>query len=204
VEGDLRQKIATIAYLRKNIESAESALCAAKSEREQLSQEERNLARKSNQLELMAADRSLAFDRLGWDAIRAAVNRLSKWIPNFQPMPDWSKPVVFEGADASILERRHRQNVVYFTEISDWWRTIESGIQARVGAFQEEDRRRNADQQNEFNGADQLRRIGSEVLKLGAAENKQRDEAAIYQGRSAELLESIVGLDQRLQALGSR
>jgi DNA repair protein SbcC/Rad50 len=202
VEGDLRQKIATIAYLRKNIESAESALCAAKSEREQLSQEERNLARKSSQLELMAVDLSLAFDRLGWDAIRAAVNRLSKWIPNFQPMPDWSKPIVFEGADASILERRHRQNVVYFTEINDWWRTIENGIQARVGAFQEEDRRRNADQQNEFNGADQLRRVGSEVLKLGTAENKQRDEAAIYEGRSAELLESIVGLDQRLQALG--
>jgi DNA repair protein SbcC/Rad50 len=201
VEGDLRQKMATIAYLRKDIESAESALCGAKSECEQLSQEERNLARKRSQLEQMAADLSLAFDRLGWDAIRTAVNRLSKWIPNVQLMPDLLNPVASEGADASILERRHRQNVSYFTEINDWWRTIDGGIQARVGAFQEEDRRRNADQQNEFNGADQLRRIESEVLKLAAAENKQRDEAAIYEGRSAELLESIVGLDQRFQAL---
>ena len=202
VEGDLRQKRATIAYLWKSIESAESALYAVKIDREQLRQEERNLAGKSSWLELMVADLFSAFDRLEWDAIRTAANALRQWIQNFQPMPDFSRPLVVEGTDASILESRHRQNVVYFTELNDWWRAVENGVQARIGAFREEDRRRNADQQDEVNGANQLRRIESEISRLGAAECKQRDDAAIYEGRSAELVKSIVSFDQRLEVFG--
>jgi DNA repair protein SbcC/Rad50 len=202
VEGDLRQKRATIAYLRKNIESAESALHAAKIDREQLRQEERNLAGKSGRLELMAADLFSAFDRLEWDAIRTAAKGLRQWIQNVQPMPDFPRPVVVEGADASILESRHRQNVVYFMELNDWWRAVEHGVQARIGAFLEEDRRRSADQQDEANGTGQLRRIESEISKLDAAEYKQRDDAAIYEVQSAELVKSIVSLDQRLKVFG--
>ncbi len=202
VEGDLRQKRATIAYLRENIESAESALSAAKIDCEQLRREERNLAGKSSRLELMAADLFSAFDRLEWDAIRTAANGLRQWIQNFQPMPDYARPLLLEGADASILESRHRQNVVYFTELNGWWPAVENGVQARIGAFRDEDRRRNADQQDEVNGTDQLRRIESAISKLGAAEYKQRDDAAIYEARSAELIKSIVSLDQRLEVFG--
>ena len=183
VEGDLRQKRATMEYLRKNIESAESALYAAKIDREHLRREEKDLAGKKSRLELMAADLFSAFDRLEWDAIRTAANGLGQWIQNAQPMPDFPKSLVVEGADPSILEDRHRQNVVYFTELSEWWRAVESGVQAQIGAFWEEDRRRNADQQDEVNSTSQLRRIESEISKLGAAEYKQRDDAAIYQAR---------------------
>src|SRR5208337_4277507 len=136
VEGDLRQKRATIAYLQTNIESAESALYAAKIDREQLRREDKNLAGKRSRLELMTADLFSAFDRLEWDAIRTAANGLGQWIQNVQPMPDFPRP---------------------------------------------------------------LRRIESEISKLGAAEYKQRDDAAIYEGRSAELIKSIVSLDQRLE-----
>jgi len=202
VEVDLRQKRATIACLRKNIESAESALYVAKIERERLQWEERNLAGKSSQLELMAADFSSAFERLGWDAIRTAVNGLRQWIQNVRPIPDFPRPLVVEGADANILEGRHRQNVVYFTELNDWWQAIENGVQAWLGAFREEDRRRNADQQDEVNGTGQLRRIEFEISKLGASEYKQRDDLTTYEGRSAELAKSIVSLDQRLEAFG--
>jgi exonuclease SbcC len=202
VEGDLRQKRATIEYLRKNIESAESALYAAKIDRERLCREERDLAGKSSRLELMVADLSNAFDRLEWDAICTAANELRQWILNVQLMPDFPRSLAVEGADASILEGRHRQNVVYFAELNDWWRGVENGVQARIGAFREEERRRNADQQDEVNITGQLRRIESEISKLGAAEGKQRDDAAIYEGRSAELLKSIVSLDQRLQVFG--
>ncbi len=201
VEGDLRQKIATIASLRKKIESAQAALCEAKIRREHLQREERNLAGKSSQLELMAADFSSDFDRLGWDALHTAVNGLRQWIPNVQPMPDFPETVV-EGADPMILEGRHRQNIVYLTGFKDWCRAIENGVQSRIGVFREEDRRRNADQQNEVNGTDQLRRIESEISKLGAAEYKQRDDAAIYEALSAELVKSIASLDQRLEAFG--
>ena len=64
VEGDLRQKNATRAYLGSNIESAESTLHAAKKEREQLEREEKDMAGKSSQLELMAAGFSSSFGRL--------------------------------------------------------------------------------------------------------------------------------------------
>src|SRR5271165_3251508 len=202
VEGDLRQKRATIEYLRTNIESAESALDAAKIDREHLRREEKDLAGKKSRLELMAADLFSAFDRLEWDAIRTAANGLGQWIQNAQPMPDFPKSLVVEGADASILEDRYRQNVVYFTELSEWWRAVESGVQAQIGAFWEEDRRRNADQQDEVNGTSQLRWIESEISKLGAAEYKQRDDASIYQARSAELIKSIDSLDQRLEVFG--
>ena len=203
MEGDLREKRATIEYLRTNIESAESALYAAKIDREQLRREEKNLAGKSSRLELMAADLFSAFDRLEWDTIRKAANGLGQWIQNVQPMPDFPRPLSSKAPTRSILEDRHRQNVVYFTELSDWWRAVESGVQAQIGAFWEEDRRRNADQQDEVNSTSQLRRIESEISKLGAAEYKQRDDAAIYQGRSAELIKSIASLDQRLEIFGS-
>ena len=202
VEGDLRQKRAAIEYLRTNIESAESTLDAAKIDREQLLREEKDLAGKKSRLELMTTDLFSAFDRLERDAIRRAANGLSQWIQNAQPMPDFPKSLVVEGADASILEDRHRQNVVYFTELSEWWRAVESGVQAQIGAFWEEDRRRNADQQNEVNSTSQLRRIESEISKLGTAEYKQRDGAAIYRARSAELIKSIDSLDQRLEVFG--
>ena len=202
VEGDLRQKRAAIEYLRTNIESAESTLDAAKIDREQLLREEKDLAGKKSRLELMTTDLFSAFDRLERDAIRRAANGLGQWIQNAQPMPDFPKSLVVEGADASILEDRHRQNVVYFTELSEWWRVVESGVQAQIGAFWEEDRRRNADQQNEVNSTSQLRRIESEISKLGTAEYKQRDGAAIYQARSAELIKSIDSLDQRLEVFG--
>ena len=202
VEGDLRQKRAAIEYLRTNIESAESTLDAAKIDREQLLREEKDLAGKKSRLELMTTDLFSAFNRLERDAIRTAANGLGQWIQNAQPMPDFPKSLVVEGADASILEDRHRQNVVYFTELSEWWRVVESGVQAQIGAFWEEDRRRNADQQNEVNSTSQLRRIESEISKLGTAEDKQRDGAAIYQARSAELIKSIDSLDQRLEVFG--
>jgi exonuclease SbcC len=202
VEGDLRQKISTIAYLQKSIESAESALYGAKIEREQLDREERNLAGKSSQLEMMAAEFSSSFDHLRWDAIRTAVNGLCQWIPNVQPMPDFPSPVGIEGADATILEGRHRQNVVYLTKLRNWWQTIESVVHVRVGAFREEERRQNANQQDEVNGVGQLRRIESEISKLGEAEKKQRDDASTYEGRSADLFKSIRALDQRLEVFG--
>ena len=202
VEGDLSQKRAAIEYLRTNIESAESTLDAAKIDREQLLREEKDLAGKKSRLELMTTDLFSAFDRLERDAIRTAANELRQWILNVQLMPDFPKSLVVEGADASILEDRHRQNVVYFTELSEWWRAVESGVQAQIGAFWEEDRRRNADQQNEVNSTSQLRRIESEISKLGTAEDKQRDGTAIYRARSAELIKSIVRLDQRLEVFG--
>jgi DNA repair protein SbcC/Rad50 len=202
VEGDLRQKRATMAYLRKNIESAESALDAAKTGCEQLRREERNLAGKSSRLELMMTELFSAFDRLEWDAISTAANGFRQWIQDVQPMPDQPRPLFGEDVDASILEGLHRQNVAYFAELNDWWRTIENGFQARISAFREEDLRRNADQQNEVNCTGQLRRIEFEISKLGAAENKQRDDAAVYEARSTELSKTIVSLGQRLEVFG--
>ncbi len=122
VEGDLRQKNATVDYLGSNIKSAESMLNAVKNEREKLEREERGMAGKSSQLELMAAEFSGSFNRLEWEVIRKAENELHQWIFNVPPMPSFPHVVVAEGTDANIMEGCHRQYVAYFTELKNWRR----------------------------------------------------------------------------------
>jgi DNA repair protein SbcC/Rad50 len=201
VEGDLRQQGATIDYLRKNIEAAESALSAAKAESERLRQEDKTLTGKSSQLQQMAVEYAGAFERLAWDPTDTAVSSLREWVQIIQPIAEFTKPAV-ACLDAMALEAGHRKNVLYLQELQNWWRVTENIVEARLDAFREEDRRRNADQQDEVNWNDQLRRIEAEISKLSAAENKLREDAATSLSQSARLLESIVSLEQRLQAFG--
>jgi exonuclease SbcC len=201
MEGDLRQQSAAIEYLRKNIEAAESALSQVEAERERLYREERALTGKSSQLQQMAVEYANGFERLAWAATGAAVSSLRAWVTTIQLMPEFTKQ---PGAslEASALEAGHRKNVIYLQELQNWWRVTEHVVQARLDAFREEDRRRNADQQDEVNGNDQLRRIEAEISKLSVAEDELREDAGSYLSQSAELVKSIASLDQRLQVYG--
>lgn len=201
VEGDLRQQGATIDYLRKNIEAAESALSAAKAESERLREEEKMLTGKSSRLQQMAIEYASAFERLAWEPTDTAVSSLRESVQTVQPMAEFTKPAV-ACLEASDLEAGHRNNVLYLHELQNWWRVTENAVQARLDAFREEDRRRNTDQQDEVNGRDRLQRIEAEISKLSAAENRLREDATIDLRQSAEFLESIVSLKQRLQAFG--
>ena len=66
-------------------------------------------------------------------------------MPDVRPIPLFSEVAVAEDADATVSEGCHRQNVTYFTELKEWCATVEKEVQDWIGAFQEEDRRRNAE-----------------------------------------------------------
>ena len=138
-----------------------------------------------------------------WDAIRTAVNELRQWIPNVRPMPYFPEVVVVEGADASIMEGCHRQNVAYFTELKDWWRAVENGVRDWIGAFQEEDRRRNADHRMRSTAPTSCDGSNLKFRSLARLKINSAMMPLTYEGLSAELVKSIVSLGQRLEAFGS-
>jgi DNA repair protein SbcC/Rad50 len=200
VEGDLKEKIATIELLQKKRGIAESALHAAQTEHEHRRQEEQNLAGKRSQLDQIVVDFVSAFERLAWRKTGEAVNGLQQWI-QVQPRPQCPSPDA-KGVDPDAFESSHRQNVDYLKALENWWQRTENVVQARINAVREEERRRNSDQRDEVNSTEHLRRIESEIGKIAVAENEQREAAAACQRESAELEKAIAGLDQRLRAFG--
>ncbi len=196
VESDLREKGAMIEILQNKRGFAESALRATQSEHEHQRKEEASLVKKRSQLEHMVDEFSCAFERLPWDKTVDPVNRLREWIQPLQPIPARPNGPA-EGIDANAFERRHRQNVEYFHELEKWWRQTENLGQEWINAVLEEERRRSADQREEFNSADHLQRLESEIQKLVLDESVQREVASACQRESAELQKIIVDLDQR-------
>jgi DNA repair protein SbcC/Rad50 len=195
VEGDLREKGAMIKILQNKIGVAESALRAAQSEHEHQRNEEGSLVKKRGQLEQMVDELVCLFERLEWDKSAQSVNRLREWIRSLPPIPACANGPA-EDLDASAFERRHRQNAEYLHELEKWWRKTENLGQEWINAVVEEERRRNADQRDEFNSADHFRRIESEIQQLVLDESVQGEVASACQRESAELQKIIVDLDQ--------
>ena len=202
VEGDLKEKTATIELLRKKRGVAESAFRAAQAEYERRRKEEENLIVKSSQLEQIVVDFSSAFKRLAWETSREAVNGLRQWIQEVQPMPDCPNPVS-KGVDVDAFESNHLQNVGYLMELRRWWQGTEKVAQYRINTVLEQEERINADLRDEVNSTQHLRRIESEIAKLAFAENEQCQAAAAWQREATELGNTIASLDQQRRAIGS-
>jgi exonuclease SbcC len=201
VEGDLKEKSATIETLQKKIEMAESGLSSAQSEHEQRRNEEQSLARKRVQLEEMIRESSSAFERLDWGKAGEAAQGLREWIRQLEPIRACAYPPA-ETVDANSFERSRRRNADYLKELEIWWQSSESLAQAWINAVQEGERRRTADQRDEVNSTDHLRRIESEIEKLAADENEQREVSSAFQSQSELLGKTVAELDQRSRAFG--
>jgi exonuclease SbcC len=201
VEGDMKDKSATIEFLERKGGIAESAFRAAQIEHERRREEEQNLVRKSSQLEQMGIDFLSAFERLAWGKTGEPVNGLRQWTQEVQAMPECPAPQA-KGLDTEIFEKIHEQNVDYLKELKTWWQRTEKVVQERINVVLEEERRRGSDQRDEVNNTDLLRRIESEIGKLALAENEQREAAAGCRRASAELERTIAQLDQRRRAFG--
>lgn len=201
VEGDMKDKSATIEFLERKGGIAEAAFRAAQIEHEGRCEEEQNLARKSTQLEQMSIDFLSAFERLAWGKTGELVNGLRQWAQEVQAMPECPAPQA-KAVDAEIFERIHQQKVDYLKELKTWWQRTEQVVQERINAVLEEERRRGSDQRDEVNNTDLLRRIETEIGKLALAESEQREAAAGHQRASAELERTIAQFRQRSRAFG--
>jgi exonuclease SbcC len=201
VEGDLKEKSATIEILKKKIGIAEFAFRTAQIEHEQRRKEEKNLVRKSSHLEQMFIDFLSTFERLAWGKTEEEINSLRQWIRQVQAVRERPNPHA-KRVDAEAFESIHQETVKYLQELENWWERTENLVRERIDAVTEEEGRRNSDQRDEVNSADHLRRLESEIGKLAGAENEQRKIGAASQRESAELEKNIAALDQRRRALG--
>jgi len=201
VEGDLKEKSATIEILQKKRGIAESAFRTAQSEHEQRRKEEQSLLRKSSQVELMGVELFSAFERLAWGKTGGAAHGLREWIRELEPIPAWANPRS-EAVDAHAFESSHRQNVDYLKELEKWWQGTENLTQEWINAVLQSEKLRNSDQRDEINSTDHLRRIESEIEKLALEENEQREVSFACQRASVELEKRIADLDQRRRAFG--
>ncbi len=196
VEVDLREKSAAIEDLQKKREIADSDFLAARSQHETLRQEEENLARTSSQLEQMVVDFFSAFERLAWGKIEKAMSGLQQWVPPTLSISGRAIPQELF-VDAVTFESSHQRNVAYLKEMENWWQRTDQLVQERANTVLDEERRRNADQQDEVNSMEHLRTIDSEIGKLRVAEEAQR-EAAVTCQRELALREKIIaGLNER-------
>jgi exonuclease SbcC len=201
VEVDLKEMSATVETLQKKKEIAESVLRAAQTDHEQRRKEEQDLVSKRSQLEQMVVDFLSGFERLDWGRTGEAVNELRGWIHQVKPKP--LRPnLQAMSIDADAVESNLRQNTDYLKELEEWWQTTEEIAQERIHAVLEEEGRRNSDQRDEFNSADRLRQIESEIEKLGVAEDEQREVAARCERGSVECVKEIASLDQRRRGFG--
>ena len=201
VEGDLKERSATIEILERKTEVAESVLRRAQNEHQQQRKEEQILARKNTQLEQMVTDFLSVFERLTWDTTLEAANGLRRWIREVQPMPECANRSA-KAIDAAAFESVHRQNADYLRESETWWKRTETVVRARIIAVQEEEKRRNSDQRDEVNCLERLHRIESEIAELKGAETEQREAAAAWQRKSADHEEIISALKQLHRAFG--
>lgn len=149
----------------------------------------------------MIIDFSAAFGRLEWDRIRDHAINLRQWTPEVAPIPEppnWRA----EGVRTAAFEKMYQQNIEYLHQLEKWWPTTEATVQKQINVDLQEDERRNSDQRDEINCLDHLRRIGSEIEKLGVVENEQREAASVSERDSAKLQRMVTELGERRLGFG--
>jgi DNA repair protein SbcC/Rad50 len=190
VEVDLRERSAAIEDLQKKRGIADADVLTARSQHETLRQEKENLARTSGQLEQMVIDFFSAFERLPWGKIEQALSGLQHWVPPALSISGRAIPRELL-ADAVTFETSHQRNIAYLKEMENWWQRTAQLVQERADTVFEEERQRNAEQQDEVNSTEHLRTIESEIDKLGVAAEAQRVIAATCQ-REVDSREKII------------
>jgi DNA repair protein SbcC/Rad50 len=200
VEGDLKEKKATVKGLQTKKQEAEAALHEAQREHAKEKEDERALTAKSNRIEQMVAGFGTSLERVDWEPANQKVAWLQEWHPNLEPLPGRPQWRIKE-ADSEAFEAAYAQNLRYSKELQNWWQRTEPLIETRINSVLEEEARRNAEERDEFNHREFLRQIDYEIVNFAAAERRHRQLAATFRSECATLEPNIAVLDEQRRSL---